>query len=230
MKDVFIETQNYIKLSEAMSRLKSLPLTADRMGIAYGNFGLGKTFALEKVAYQEDALLLRSDQTWTVSSTLKKLSFELGLDANGKSSSLFERVIEELMKEPRIIIIDEVDTLLKSGKYEVFELFRDIHDQTKNIIFFIGMEDALAKIKRHRHYFSRLTEVVKFDPINKEDIAKFCTLCEVKIEDDLIDYFAKRYQNLRQIKVFLIRLEEYAELNDIESFNLKLFKQAKVEK
>ncbi len=230
MKDVFIETQNYIKLSEAMSRVKSLPLTADRLGIAYGNFGLGKTFALERVAHEENALLLRSDQTWTVSSTLKKLAYELGLDANGKSSSLFERVLEELMKEPRIIIIDEIDTLLKGGKYEVFELFRDIHDQTKNIIFFIGMEDALAKIKRHRHYFSRLTEIVKFEPINKDDISKFCQLCEVKIEPDIIEYFAKRYQNLRQIKVFLLRIEEYAELNDIESFNLALLKQAKVEK
>ena len=230
MKESFIETRNYIKLSEAMSRLEALPLTADRMGIAYGNFGLGKTFALERIAYKENALLLRSDQTWTVSSTLKKLAYELGLDANGKSSTLFERIIEELMKEPRVIIIDEIDTLLKSGKYEVFELFRDIHDQTKNIIFFIGMEDALAKIKRHRHYFSRLTEIVKFEPINKEDIAKFCSLCEVKVEDDLIEYFAKRYQNLRQIKVFLLRLEEYAELNDLETVNLKSFKSAGVEK
>jgi DNA transposition AAA+ family ATPase len=230
MKNVFIKTQNYIKLSEAMSRLKSLPVTADRMGIAYGNFGLGKTVSLERITATEEALLLRSDQTWTVSSALRKLCFELGLDVSGRSSTLFERVIETLLLEPRIIIVDEIDTLLRTGKYEVFELFRDIHDNTKNIIFFVGMEDSLAKIKRHRHYFSRLTEIVKFEPIVKSDIKAFCELCEKTIKDDLIDYFSKRYQNLRQIRVFLVRLEEWAMLNDIESIGLSEFKKAEVEK
>ena len=92
------------------------------------------------------------------------------------------------------------------------------------------MEQSLAKIKRHSHYFSRLTEIVKFEPINRADIKAFCELCEVKIKDDLIDFFAKRYPNLRQIKVFLNRLEEWAELNDIEEIGFKEFKNSGVEK
>ena len=230
MQVKFIETRNYIKLQEAMSRLEALPITADRMGIAYGNFGLGKTVSLERIVATKDALLLRSDQTWTVSSTLRKLCYELGLDTVGRSSSLFERIIESLLIDPKIVIIDEIDTLLRGSRYEVFELFRDIHDKTKNIIFFIGMEQSLAKIKRHQHYFSRLTEIVKFEPIGVDDIKKFCLLSEVKIKDDLISYFAKRYQNLRQIKVFILRLEEFAQLNDIEEIGLQEFRAAGVEK
>ncbi len=230
MQVKFIETRNYIKLQEAMSRLEALPITADRMGIAYGNFGLGKTVSLERIVATKDALLLRSDQTWTVNSSLRKLCYELGLDTVGRSSSLFERIIESLLIDPKIVIIDEIDTLLRGSRYEVFELFRDIHDKTKNIIFFIGMEQSLAKIKRHQHYFSRLTEIVKFEPIGVDDIKKFCLLSEVKIKDDLISYFAKRYQNLRQIKVFILRLEEFAQINDIEEIGLQEFRAAGVEK
>jgi len=230
MKELFVETSNYIKLSEAMSRLESLPMSADRMGLAYGNFGLGKTMSLERVAYKSDALIIRCDQTWSVNSTLKLLCNELGVDSNGKSSVLLERIKETLLLDSRIIIVDEIDTLLKASKYEVFELFRDIHDETRCVVFFVGMEQAYAKIRKHRHYFSRLTEIVKFAPIGKEDIKKFCSLCEVKIEDDLIDYFSKRYQNLREIKVFLIRLEEWADLNEVESIGFKEFKSSGVEK
>jgi len=230
MKEEFVKTRNYIKLDEAMSRFESLPHTADRMGLAYGNFGLGKTFSLERVAYQKDAILIRSDQTWSVSTVLKILANELGVDSNGRNSLLLERIKETLLLESKIIIIDEIDTILRGSKYEVFELFRDIHDETRCVIFFVGMEQSLAKIKKHRHYFSRLTEIVKFEPIGKEDIKEFCKLCEVKIEEDLIDYFARRYQNLREIKVFLLRIEEKAEINDVDSVNLSQFKQWEVEK
>jgi hypothetical protein len=91
------------------------------------------------------------------------------------------------------------------------------------------MEESLGKIKRHRHYFSRFSEIVKFEPIGRDDIKAFCELCEVKIEDSLIDYFAKRYANLREIRVFLIRLEEWAMLNDIESIGFDEFKSSGVE-
>lgn len=229
MKDVFIKTRNYNKLSEAMSRLQLLPKKTDKMGIAYGNPGLGKTVGLEELASEHNAIIIRANETWTVSSFLKELAYELGLDESGRSSALFKRITGALSSEPRIIIIDEIDKLLERNN-RVFELLRDIHDTSKNIIFFIGMESSLAKIKRHRHYFSRLTEIVKLDPISKEDITKLCTLCEVKIEADLIEYFSVKYPNLRDIIALLRRIEAEADKNDIESFNLQLAKQTKVVK
>lgn len=230
MKEAFVETRNYIQIREAISSLIAQPRTTDRMGLAYGNFGLGKSVSLERIAYQEDAMLIRCDQTWSVTSTLRRLCGEMSLDPSGSNAQLFERIVEALSLEPRLIIIDEVDTILRSDKLGVFELFRDLHDETRNVIFFVGMEEALAKIKRHRHYFSRLSKVVKFEPIGREDIAKFCALAEVEIGEDLVEYFAKRYANLRQIKVFLIRLEEWAELNEVTKIGLAEFKAAGVER
>ncbi len=229
MKEEFLHTQNYIKFKEAIQGLKDLPASAPKMGLGYGNYGLGKTISLEKVTAQEDALLFRAVQTWTKSSVLREICAELNLDAQGQASYLYKRVIESLINEPRIIIVDEVDGILKSTKNEVLELFRDIHDETGVIVFFIGMEEANAKFKKHRHYYSRIVSLIEFKPIIKEDIKKFCDLSDVKIEDDLIDFFYSKYPNLRNIRVLLIRLEKYCELNGYENANLKIFKDSGVE-
>ncbi|MBN1839753.1 MAG: ATP-binding protein [Campylobacterales bacterium] len=229
MREEFIQTRNYIKLVESFANLKNLPETAPRMGLAFGDYGLGKTVGLERVAAQENAILLRAVQTWSKSSLLIKLCTELGLDTKGHSSMMYERVRESFILESRIVIIDEVDALLKAEKLSVLELLRDLHDETQIIIFFVGMEEANAKFKKYRHYYSRIVELVKFEGIILKDIESFCALSDVKIETDLIHFFVKRYPNLRQIKVLLLRLENWCEMNGLKSVDLNCFKKSGVE-
>jgi len=231
MKEAFIDTQNYSKLYEAIQHLKKLPPSAPKMGLGYGNFGLGKTFGLERVTVKEDAILLRAAQTWSKTSVLTELCEELGLDINGHSPIKYRRVIDSLSSylEPRIIIVDEVDALLRSTKFEVLEMFRDLHDETGVIIFFVGMEEANRKLKKHKHFYSRVVEFVEFQEIHKDDIEAFCSLSDVKIEANLIDYFHRKFPNLRQIKVLLLKLEKYCENNDIDVVDLKTFKESGAE-
>jgi SpoVK/Ycf46/Vps4 family AAA+-type ATPase len=229
MKEEFVTTVNYSRLYEAVQGLKGLPRTAPKMGLGFGNFGLGKTFSLERIAAQENALLLRAAQTWSKTSVLSELCEELGVDVSGHSPVKYRRVLESLLSEPRIIIVDEIDALLRSSKFEVLEMFRDIHDETGIVIFFVGMEESNRKLKKHKHFYSRIVEFVEFHAINKGDIERFCALSEVSIGDDLTDYFFKKYPNLRQIKVMLLRLEKWAMLNDIEEVNLKTFLQSGAE-
>lgn len=229
MKEAFVTTENYSRLKEAVSNLQNLPETAPRMGLGFGNFGLGKTFSLEKIALEEGAILLRAGQTWSKRSLLDILCVELGLDTRGHSPKLFERVRDAFVAEPRILIIDEVDALLKSDKHGVLELVRDLHDETPIIVFFVGMEEANAKFKRHRHYYSRIVELVQFLPTGRGDIERFCELSEVKITPDLVSYFTEKYPNLRQIKVMLLRLENFCAINGYAEVDLKLFKQSGAE-
>lgn len=223
MKDQFLETENYSNLYEAVQGLKDLPASAPKMGLGYGSYGLGKTISLERITVQEDALLFRAIQTWSKTSVLKQVCEELHIEATGASSTLYQRVKKTLLSEPRIIIVDEVDNILKSSKSEVLELFRDIHDETGVIVFFIGMEESRAKFKKHRHYESRIVEFIEFKNISKKDIEMFCALSDIKIEDDLIKYFTHQHPNLRNIRVFLIRLEKICKLNGFTSANLEIF-------
>lgn len=229
MNHKFIETENFIMMHEMMTRLAELEGNAERMGLAYGHFGLGKTMSLERIASEFDAILLRTNQTWTISSVLKLLADEMAIDAKGKSSDVMERVVYQMNRDHRPIIIDEIDTLLPAKKFEILELFRDIHDQTKNIFVMVGMESCDARLKLRKHFYSRIITKAKFTKIPRGDIEKFCSQAEVKIEDDLIDYFLSQYPNLRQIKVLILRLEAFGELNGVTSISLKLFKQSGVE-
>jgi len=229
MREVFIETSNYTKMLESFARLESLPVSAPRIGLGYGSFGLGKTFSLERITAKKNAVLLRAVQTWSKRQLLEKLSFELGLDISGGSGRMYERVVEELRRERRTIIIDEIDALLRGEKVGTLELLRDLHDETSIVLYFIGMEEANAKLKRHRHYYSRIVELVEFKGIGEEDVAKFCELSDVHIEADVVAYMAKKYPNLRQIKVLLLRLEKECIVNDIESVNMSIYKELGVE-
>lgn len=229
MKEGFIETRNYTKLMESFARLEDMSVTAPRIGLGYGNFGLGKTFSLERIAAKKNAILLRAAQTWSKKQLLEKLCYELALDMSGGSGRMYERVVEELRRESRVIIIDEIDALLRSDKIGVLELLRDIHDETAIILYFIGMEDANGKLKRHRHYYSRVVELVEFKAIGVDDIRKFCELSDLTIKEDVVEYFAKKYPNLRQIKVILLRLEKECMVNDITTIDMSVFKISEVE-
>lgn len=222
--DIFIETENFIKIFESIQALKSLPASAPKLGLAYGNYGLGKTSALERIIVMEDALLFRAVQTWSKTSVLKQICEELQVETSGTSATLYQRAKKTLLFEPRIIIVDEVDAILKSTKNEILEMFRDLHDETGVIIFFVGMEEARVKFKKHRHYESRIVEFIEFKAIAKEDIKKFCDLSDIEIEKDLIEYFASHHPNLRNIRVFLIRLEKYCKLNGYKSADLQTFR------
>lgn len=229
MKEAFIKTQNYNTFSEAVSNLLLLPPTAPRIGLGYGAFGLGKTMSLSRIAAEHRALLFRAGQTWTKSSFLGDLCDSLGLDRQGVSSTLYNRILNEFRNDSRMIIIDEVDTLLRSSHYEVLETIRDLHDEAHVVILFVGMEEANAKFKRHKHYYSRIVELVKFIPTTFSDIKQFCELSTVSIEDDLVKYFSGKYGNLRQVKVLILRLESASKANDIVTCNLKLFKELELE-
>lgn len=229
MQEAFIETRNNSIFFSSVAKLESLPVSAPRIGLGYGNFGLGKTFSLERITAIKNALLLRATQTWSKKTVLEKVCFELDLDTSGGSGRMYERIVDDLRREPRMIIVDEIDTLLRGNKIEVLELFRDIHDETPIILYFIGMEDANGKLKRHRHYYSRIVELVEFKAIHPDDIRSYCALSDVTIEEDLIQYFVTKYPNLRQLKVLIIRLEQECELNDVKSVSLKVFKDLGIE-
>lgn len=233
-KESFIETSNYIKLSEAFTRLMNLPATSPKMGLGYGLYGLGKTFSLEKITAKYNAVLIRALHTWRPKSMLESLCEEMRLDRSGTSAQLYARILDEVRSSTRRrpIIVDEVDALLPSNKFEMLEILRDLHDQTGVIVFFIGMEESNAKMKRHQYFYSRIFEFVKFKPIVHEDVEKYCKTYsdQVAVSDDLISFFATTYPNLRQIRKLLTDLETVAKRQGLTSCDLTQFKALEIEK
>jgi DNA transposition AAA+ family ATPase len=230
MLQEFIHTRNYTLIREAITRLQELPESAPKMGLLRGSHGLGKSFMCAKIQSETNAILLRALQVWSKKGLLRELCEELDIEASGDAGQMYKRVTNELANESRILIIDEIDALLRSQKFEVLELLRDLHDQTKTIVMMVGMEESNAKLKRHSHFRSRIVEFVEFKPVDLDDIKKYRKLSnKVKIEDDLCEYFAKKCPNLRQIYVLLTRIENAAKRNNIIACDLNTYKSLKVE-
>lgn len=232
MKTGFIETANFKKVSEVIDTLKNTEkeiFDSAKIALMYGNFGIGKTWSIEKIAANEpkNIIFLRVEEVWNKTFLIKKIGVELGVDS-GKVTDTSEQIKERLRLEDRIIIVDEVDKLLIPEKYHLLELFRDLTDQTSCILIFIGMNSSAVKWAKYEHYFSRVRKY-KLEKMTLEDIKAFCELAEVKIEDDLVVHFDKKYGNLRQIKRKIEALEELCLLKDIESVNLRTYKDLGVE-
>lgn len=230
MREDLIETDNYIKLYEGLLRLKRLPKSAPRMGLAYGNYGLGKTNALDIIMGKENAIYLRAIKTWSKKTFLVDLSEEIGDIRKGTAHEMYKQVMVSLLKTPRILIIDEVDHLFNDRNIIVLETIRDLYDQTNIVVMFIGMEEAKAKFAKFKHYNSRISEPIFFTGITESDLRKLCSLSELIIEDDLIAFFLDKYSNLRHTKVLMERLEDWCEINGVDRVNLKTFKTSGVER
>jgi len=196
----FIETENFMGMNEAISKLIASHGNPERMGLAYGNFGLGKTFSLEKLTDRYDAVLLRARETWSVTTALQALGEAIGIIYTNRANDMLNRIVEELIKEPRVIIIDEADKLL-GDRFRVLEAFRDIHDMGNVAFLLVGMESFNNRLKNHRHFHSRIIDFTHFKEISIEDMEKICKLSDLKIESDLVEYFVKRYPNIRQVKI-----------------------------
>ncbi|MDC7250331.1 MAG: AAA family ATPase [Sphaerochaetaceae bacterium] len=224
MKHKFIETKNFLKFRDGIESLKNIEdedFKSARMGLFYGSYGIGKTWAIEKIAISErnGILFLRAEEVWTKGYLVRKIGVELGV-LEGKTSEIYESIKNKLLYEEKIIVIDEVDKLLNSKKHELLEVFRDISDQTGCVIIFIGMEQSARKWQTHGHYFSRL-RLFPMEKTDLDDIKNYCSLSDVELSNDLIEHFYTKLGNLRLIKRQIEAIEEECLKRDLESFDLE---------
>ena len=85
-----------------------------------------------------------------------------------RTSECFNQVIRNLIMNPQVLVIDEIDYLTVETK--AVETLRDIHDKTNVPIVLVGMTNANSRLKRYKHLYDRISEIIKFEPFSKQDI------------------------------------------------------------
>lgn len=225
MRDEIVETSNYNRLFEAVVRTRSLPPRVPKLVLAFGKYGISKSVSFERLALAlDDVIVVRALATWNRTSCLQDLCEAVGISTTGGMNKLAKDLTLHLKTNPKTILVDEVDFLLRSDKALIFEIFRDIADQTTCTICYVGMEEADAKFRRHKHHYDRIVEFVQFQALTGDDVRRLCTLSEVKLENDLVEYLVKNYPSARKVTTFIAAIERQVELEDVESVSLKLFK------
>ena len=212
MKRKFVKTKNVRAFVALAEKLKNAPSNVPKIGLVYGAPGLGKTNTILWWSLKQDAVLVTAANGMSRIWFLKTLVTELGEEPKKRAYELFEHAVTKLIEHHQILIVDEVDYLVDSTR--AIETVRDLHDRTGIPVLLVGMGAADKKLKRYKHLYDRLLGIYKFVPFDLEDVKKIVTtLCDVPVDDDVIEIIAKNANRLRQIVIYILKIEELAQTN-----------------
>ena len=224
MNKIFVKTNNVRNFIGLVENLQNKPKNIPKMGLVYGEPGLGKSQTALWLVCKYDGVYLRASNLMTGRWLLEELVKELDEIPRYLTSDNFNLVVKKLKQKPQIIFIDEIDYLMNN--YKTIETLRDIHDETNCPIIFIGMGLAHRKLERYKHLFDRFSEIVKFETFGVNDLKQiFDQLAEVKLTPDAIEYIHKKYNRFRQLVQLINQLEIIVNENNLEEITLEILKE-----
>lgn len=224
MKKIFIKTRNVRNFIGLVEALKSKPKNIPKMGLIYGEPGLGKSQTALWLACKYDGIYIRASNLMTSRWLVEEIVREMDELPRYLTSDNFNVVINKLIQKPKIIFVDEIDYLMNN--YKSVETLRDIHDKTDCPIIFVGMGLALRKLERYKHLYDRFSEIVKFETFEIEDLSQiFSQLSEISFTPDSIEYIHKKYNRFRQIVQLISKLESFAKENNLEEITKEVMEQ-----
>lgn len=229
MHKLFVKTRNVKNFIGLMNNLIDKSNEVPKMGLIYGDPGLGKTQTAVWWATNNDAVYVRAQNKMTCRWLLEKIVYELGESPSRKMADLIEQCITHLRLKPQVIIIDEVDYLI--NRHRIVETLRDLHDLTGVPIVLIGMQEAKTKLGKYRHLYDRISEIIEFKPFSKEDLDVIIEeLSEIKITDEAKEIFFEKTNRFRQVIKGISLLENLAKTNGLNKIDVKQVKGLTIEK
>jgi len=224
MNKIFVKTQNVKNFIGLVENLQNKPKNIPKMGLVYGEPGLGKSQTALWLVCKYDAIYLRATNLMTGRWLLEELVKELDEIPRYLTSDNFNLVVKKLKQKPKIIFIDEIDYLMNN--YKSIETLRDIHDETGSPIIFIGMGLAHRKLERYKHLYDRFLEILKFETFGINDLSQIINqLSEIPFTSDTIEYIHRKYNRFRQIVQLINQLETFAKDNNLAEINLEVISQ-----
>lgn len=224
MNKIFVKTQTVKNFIGLVENLQNKPKNIPKMGLVYGEPGLGKSQTALWLACKYDAIYLRATNLMTGRWLLEELVKELDEIPRFLTSDNFNLVVKKLKQEPKIIFIDEIDYLMNN--YKSIETLRDIHDETDCPIIFIGMGLAHRKLERYKHLYDRFSEILKFEMFGVNDLNQIVNqLSEVSFTSESIEYIHTKYNRFRQIVQLINQMETFAKDNNLTEITKEIMEQ-----
>ncbi len=224
MNKVFIRTNNVKNFIGLVENLVNKPKNIPKMGLVYGEPGLGKTQTALWLACKYDGIYLRASNLMTGRWLLDGLIKEMDELPRYLTSDNFNLVVKKLKANLKVIFIDEIDYLMNN--FKTVEILRDLHDETDCPIIMIGMGLAHRKLERYKHLYDRFSEILKFETFGVSDISQIINeLSQVPISADAIEYIHQKHNRFRQIVLLINKLETIARENNLTEINMEVIRQ-----
>ncbi|MDA8085917.1 MAG: ATP-binding protein [Nitrospiraceae bacterium] len=188
---------------------------APGMVLVQSNPGYGKTETGLWWAAQTDSAFV---EVWPAMSPrwlMESIVAELKVKPTYGTQKLVKQAQEQLLENPRTIILDEVDHL----NAENLKLIKRLHDCTGAPIVFIGEDGISEKLKRHGNLYSRFGRFVKFQPLSDADIRIAAQeLCAAPLDASGIAWMHVRTQgSFRLLMTYFEGAEKLAKVNKLST-------------
>jgi DNA transposition AAA+ family ATPase len=221
MRDKFVEVRNVRKFRAIMDRMHRHLKGQGRLALIFGDPGLGKTETALNYAANNGAIYIRMKKLMKGRWLLRDLVNALGSEPRWTAEDLFNQVTDILKQRKRTLILDEIDYFSQDSR--VTETVRDISDATGVEILFLGMGQADKRLMRYPHLYDRFFEILKFQPLDKEDVELMAKdLSEVTFEADAIDKIVDESGGgIRRILALLHRGEYVAHKNRLKFVSVR---------
>ncbi len=224
MNKTFIKTQNVKNFIGLVENLINKPKNIPKMGLVYGEPGLGKSQTALWLSCKYDGIYLRASNLMTGRWLLEEMVKELDEIPRFLTSDNFNIVVKKLKQNPQVIFIDEIDYLMNN--YKTIETLRDIHDETDCPIIFIGMGLAHRKLERYKHLYDRFSEILKFETFGVNDLSQIINqLSEISFTPDAIEHIHLKYNRFRQIVQLINQIETFAKDNNLTEITKEIMEQ-----
>lgn len=224
MNRIFVKTTNVKNFIGLVENLLNKPKNIPKMGLIYGEPGLGKSQTALWLACKYDGIYLRASNLMTGRWLLEELVKELDEIPRFLTSDNFNIVVKKLKQNPQIIFIDEIDYLMNN--YKTIETLRDIHDETNCPIILIGMGLAHRKLERYKHLYDRFSEILKFETFGVKDLSQIIgQLSEIPFTPESIEYIYTKYNRFRQIVQLVNQMETFAKDNNLAEITKEIAEQ-----
>lgn len=186
MRPGFAKTSNVQRFLNGISIVDERGAKEASMMLVTGDPGYGKTATMFWWALQHNAVYLRAKANYTPFWLLSELVQELKGRPVRNSEELMRQVVISIMREPRPIIIDEVEHTFRDLK--VLETIRDLVDLLAVPMILVGTDQVQNRVARFAQFSSRIAAVVQFRPASLGDVKTCCDFkCEVPVADDLVE-------------------------------------------
>lgn len=224
MNRIFVKTTNVKNFIGLVENLLNKPKNIPKMGLIYGEPGLGKSQTALWLACKYDAIYLRATNLMTGRWLLEEIAKEMDEIPRYLTSDNFNLIVQKLKQKPQLIIVDEIDYLMNNLK--TIEILRDIHDETDCPIIFVGMGLAHKKLERYKHLFDRFSEIVKFETFWVNDLSQIVSqLSEVTFTPDAVEYIHSKFNRFRQIVQLINKMETFAKDNNLTEITKEITEQ-----
>lgn len=217
MKRTFIKTKNVKRFIALMEELQTLPYNIPKIALVYGDYGLGKSQTIQWWVDKNNSVYVRAIKSMTSRWLISEIAEELGEEPFWHTQETFSIVESHLKRNPKTIVIDEMDYLTQN---DTIELIRDLHDKTNCPIVLVGMAMADKKLARYPHLCDRIYKSLRFETFNSEDIKEILSeLTELNFTSDAIEYLATRTNQFRQLVKITNKLEKLSATNDLQELD-----------